>query len=103
MQKQAYHQSFPTWNTLDLVQSKETAIFPLRTYVERVLNNYFRKLGDQQPIKGLYDTILKEVDTAVLKVASEHFKTQTKISSALTLSRQTVRKKLKVVKEHPSI
>jgi Fis family transcriptional regulator, factor for inversion stimulation protein len=67
---------------------------PLYTHVKQILKDYFLEL-DGQPVTGLYDTVLAEVETPLLEVILEHCKTQEKAAKTLGLSRGTLRKKLR--------
>lgn len=77
--------------------SKGEAVFsysPLYKHVEKAIKDLLLDL-DGQPITGLYDTVLAEVEAPLLKVILNHCKTQMKAAEILGLSRGTLNKKLK--------
>lgn len=68
---------------------------PLRIYVECVVREYFKALGDEMPT-DLYELILKEVELPLLTVVLEQTRgNQSKCAQILGLNRGTLRKKLK--------
>jgi len=68
---------------------------PLRSCVERALQNYFVQLGEQMPT-NLYELVLAEVEAPLLEVTLHKTRgNQTKAARLLGLSRGTLRKKLK--------
>ncbi len=75
--------------------SEPLAQQPLRSCVERALQNYFTQLGDQLP-SNLYELVLAEVEVPLLEVTLQKTRgNQTKAAHLLGLSRGTLRKKLK--------
>lgn len=72
-----------------------TAPQPLRSCVERALQNYFSQLGGEWPT-NLYELVLAEVEVPMLEVVLQKTRgNQTKAARLLGLSRGTLRKKLK--------
>jgi Fis family transcriptional regulator len=67
----------------------------LRESVRYSLKNYFSRLGNEEP-KAVYDMVLSEVEMPLLECLVHHTKNnQVKMSKWLSLSRGTVRQKLK--------
>jgi|GEM_PF-621711 len=67
---------------------------PLKVYIEEPLQAYLLSSGDQA-ITGLYQTVLSEVESTLLRVILKYCKSQTKASKILGLNRGTLQKKLK--------
>lgn len=81
--------------TVARTQSETATQQPLRTCVERALQNYFSQLGDQLPT-NVYELVLAEVEVPLLEVTLKKTRgNQTKAARLLGLSRGTLRKKLK--------
>lgn len=68
----------------------------LRQSVQRALQNYFAKLGDNS-VTNLYEMVLAEVEAPLLEIVLQHTKgNQSKAAILLGLSRGTLRKKLAI-------
>lgn len=66
----------------------------LRSCVQRALQNYFAKIGDN-PVTNLYEMVLAEVEAPLLEIVLQHTRgNQSKAAILLGLSRGTLRKKL---------
>ncbi|MBU0744443.1 MAG: DNA-binding transcriptional regulator Fis [Gammaproteobacteria bacterium] len=71
---------------------------PLNKCVREALEEYFERL-DGQKVTNLYDMVLKEVETPLLKTVMKHTKNnQSNASNLLGMNRGTLRKKLKQYK-----
>ncbi len=67
----------------------------LHEYVCLMLNKYFEQLDDQKP-KKVYNMVMNEVESALLKSMLNFTKNnQSKAAQFLGLSRSTLRKKLR--------
>ena len=67
----------------------------LRSSVEETLNNYFADI-DGQPVSGVYEMVLSEVEAPMLEVIMRYtHNNQCKAARILGLNRGTLRKKLK--------
>lgn len=67
----------------------------LKQSVHSSLNDFFAEL-EGQPVTGLYEMVLSEIEQPLLDVVMKHAKdNQTKASEILGLNRGTLRKKLK--------
>lgn len=68
---------------------------PLSHYVAQSVEQYFTHLGDTPP-SNLYDLMLEEIEIPLLQMVMKYAKgNQCKASDWLTISRGTLRKKLK--------
>lgn len=73
-------------------------IAPLHKCVKEALEEYFKKL-DGHKVTNLYEMVLKEVETPLLRSVMKHTKNNQSIAATiLGVSRGTLRKKLKQYK-----
>jgi Fis family transcriptional regulator len=73
---------------------KEDKPIPLHVHVEQAIKNLLSEL-EGEPITGLYDTVLAQVEAPLFKVILNHSKTQIEAAKILGISRTTLNKKLK--------
>jgi Fis family transcriptional regulator len=69
--------------------------YSLRSYVEKMLTEYFSTLDNDVPVK-LYDFVLQEVEAPLLSYVLRHTQwNQSAAAKILGLNRSTLRKKIK--------
>ncbi|MCE3238145.1 MAG: factor for inversion stimulation Fis, transcriptional activator [Gammaproteobacteria bacterium] len=87
--------SFKTTEKIQSVEEIAQQTERLSDSVKRLLKNYFRQLGGEDP-KDVYEMVLSEVEMPLLEFLLGHTKNnQVKTTRLLGLSRGTVRQKLK--------
>ncbi len=75
--------------------TRKTVEHTLHDHVQLVLEDYFEKLGDQEP-SNIYAMTMREAEKAVLETVLKQAKNnQSTASKYLGLNRSTLRKKLK--------
>jgi len=72
---------------------------PLAAAVERLLRDYFEAHGDSLPASGLHQRVLREVERPLLQLTLKATRgNQLKAAQVLGLNRNTLRKKIRVLK-----
>ena len=86
----------PDFSTQEINIEKNQKNVQLSSTIEYHLRKYFGNHGQNLPAPGLYDRLLRELETPLIKVALEATKgNQLKASRLLGLNRNTLRKKIK--------
>ena len=77
------------------VREKNNVEVGLSTMVEHKLQAYFKALNGDQPLKGLYDHILREVEKPLIQLALEQSGgNKVKAAKFLGINRNTLYKKI---------
>ena len=85
---------YPRETTSANNQASSSEHTPLHVHVEQAINNLLNEL-DGEPITGLYEAVLAQVEEPLIRVILKHAKTQIEAAKILGISRSTLNKKIK--------
>jgi Fis family transcriptional regulator len=82
-------------NQLTLTEETEVAHKPLRTLIQKALENYFAHVDKDMPPKAVYQMVMTEVELPLLSTTMRYAQgNQSQAAQILGINRSTLRKKL---------